>query len=62
MARRYKKARRRSTKKPMLKVAHKNMLKGALVFGAISAFGYTQGQELINNAINSLKGIAGGQG
>ncbi len=54
--------RRRSYKKPMLKVAHKNMLKGALVLGVATAFGFTQGQELISNAVNSVKGMVGGQG
>jgi hypothetical protein len=53
--------RRRSYKRPMIKVAHKNMLKGALLFGTIFAMGFTQGQELINNAVNSVKGIVGGQ-
>lgn len=56
-----KRRRRRSYKKPMLKVAHKNMLKGALVFGTIFAMGFTQGQELINNAVSSVKGMVGGQ-
>jgi hypothetical protein len=45
----------------MIKVAHKNMLKGALLFGTITAMGFTQGQELINNAVNSVKGMVGGQ-
>ncbi len=56
------KRRKRSYKKPMLKVAHKNMLKGALVLGVATAFGFTQGQEIINNAVNSVKGMVGGQG
>lgn len=53
--------RRRSYKKPMIKVAHKNMLKGALVLGTLTAFGFTQGQELINSAVSTIKGMVGGQ-
>ena len=53
--------RRRSYKRPMIKVAQKNMLKGALVFGTVFALGFTQGQELINNAVSTIKGMVGGQ-
>ena len=57
-----KKTYRRHSKPKMFKVAHKNMLKGALVLGTLTAFGFTQGQELINNAVSSIKGMVGGQG
>lgn len=56
-----KKTYRRRSKPSMFKVAHKNMLKGALVLGVATAFGFTQGQQLINSAVSSVRGMMGGQ-